>query len=544
MKKQLLTSLLGLAITGVVFAQENCPHDTVYNSKFVDGSTTQTPVSRIIYFDPEVNGGDGAIRSSIEQVFKNGSYVNSRKEEFVIHQPSGSYSEYLSSLWDSATAAWKPDYKAVFTFGSNNLWTEYYYQEKNQSGVLENVKKYTRTFNAKNIETNYITSVWNNGAWRNKSQSNRTYQADTLLLLYVAQNWDTAASAWVNGFKEERTFDAAGRETSYAQFNWDVNTNAWIGSFMQVATFNAQGFQTASEGLYWNAGTSSFRKSSRTLYTPNAAGKSTIDSVQTWNSVAGAYISHTVRLYTYNASNAMLTYRSLMVNASGVVTSNFLSTKTLDAGNRPLEIFEQDSSSAGNGLWRPYRRWTYTYNANGDKLTEKYELRQGSADTLSNVNRVTYTYNANNHLLTSVAETWNATTSAWVPSWGNLNEYNNDGKRVASESTNTWNATGNYFANHNRSEYVCKAIGVGIDEAMQSLVKIYPNPATTVLQVSSEEALLSIAIVDLFGRKVFTQAVNEAKQTQIDVSKMAASTYFIHLTTTNGNTAVKSFVKQ
>ncbi|MFN8294430.1 MAG: hypothetical protein U0T72_11960 [Chitinophagales bacterium] len=54
---------------------------------------------------------------------------------------------------------------------------------------------------------------------------------------------------------------------------------------------------------------------------------------------------------------------------------------------------------------RPYRRWTYTYNANGDKLTEKYELRQGSADTLSNVNRVTYTYNANNHLLTSVAET-------------------------------------------------------------------------------------------------------------------------------------------
>jgi len=296
MKKQLLTSLLGLAITGVVF-QENCPHDTVYNSKFVDGSTTQTPVSRIIYFGPEVNGGDGSTRASF-QVFKNGSYVNNWKEVYVIHQPTGSYSEYLYSLWDSATAAWKPNYKENFTFGSNNLWSEFIIQDENQSGVLENSEKSARTFNTKNRVTNYITSVWNNGAWRNKSQRNNTYQADTLLLSDVTQTWDTAASAWVNDGKIERTFDAAGRETSYAQFNWDVNTNAWIGSFMQVATFNAQGFQTALEELFWNAGTSSFDKAARTLYTPNAAGKSTIDSMQNWNSVAGAYISYAVRYYT------------------------------------------------------------------------------------------------------------------------------------------------------------------------------------------------------------------------------------------------------
>ena len=129
-------------------------------------------------------------------------------------------------------------------------------------------------------------------------------------------------------------------------------------------------------------------------------------------------------------------------------------------------------------------------------------------------------------------------------------QFNGSDISNATSQSHTANQNGNYTVAvtdaNGCSAYssVVTVTGVGIKEVSSFRSEVYPNPATTVLQVSSEEALLSIAIVDLFGRKVFTQAVNEAKQTQIDVSKMAASTYFIHLTTTNGNTAVKSFVKQ
>lgn len=531
MKKTLFTSFLGMAITGAVFAQQNCPHDTSYSYKFVDGSTTKTPVGRTIYFGPSINGGDGDLRSNLYQEFKNAGYVNKSKNEYVLHQPSGGFSEYLYSLWDSATAAWKPNYKEVLTFGSNNLWTELYYQEANQSGVLENIEKYTRTLNAKNRQTNYITSVWKNGAWRNKSQRNNTYQADTLLLLELNQNWDTTGSAWVNDSKTERTFDAAGRETSNAQFSWDANTSAWKGTYMVVRTFNSQGFLSALEELFWNAGTSSFAKAARTLYTPNSAGKSTIDSMQNWNSGANAYISYAVRYYTYNASNELLTYRQLTVNTSGVVTANFLSTRTLDAGNRPLEIFDQDSSSAGGGVWRPSRRWTYSYNANGDKLTEKFEFRQPSADTLSNVNRSTFTYNANNQLLTSLTENWNATTSAWVPGYGSLNEYNNDGKRVASESTNNWNATGNYFNDHNRTEYICKQAGVGIANIAEVEMNIYPNPTNNIINIQTDATIEAVNVYNLQGQNVMSITSNSH---QFDMAHLHSGTYIIQINTNKG----------
>lgn len=511
--------------TCLTFAQDRCPHDTMYYSRFINGSTTKTPEARYIYFGPEINTGEGKIRSRILQNFKNGAYVNVWKDEYVPHQPSGNYSEYIYSKWDSATAAWKPNYKDVYTYGSNNLWTELYNQEANQAGVLENGEKYTRTFNAQNRVTSYLTSVWDNGAWRNKSLRNFTYQADTLNLLELTQIWDVSGDAWVNYEKTERTFDASGREISNAQFGWDDKNNNWKGSTMTVQEYNQQGFVTSLETLIWNLGSGLLEKNSRTLYKPNTAGKSIIDSVQSW--WGGAYNTIAIRHYTYNASNELLTYRLINLGSMGEVTQNFLSTRTLDAGNRPLEVFEQDSSSAGGGVWRPYRRWTYTYDANGNKLTEAYDVRQGNADTLSNFNRTKITYNSMNKILTRLDERYNLTAAQWYPTNRAVNEYNANGLLTASESMSNWDVNGSFYLYHGREEYICKAGSVGTNELSKHGFKVYPNPVENADFITIESPVSgNYEMIDLNGRIVDSGQISSGSNF-VNISQLNSGLYIL-----------------
>ncbi|MBX2903562.1 MAG: immunoglobulin domain-containing protein [Chitinophagales bacterium] len=189
-----------------------------------------------------------------------------------------------------------------------------------------------------------------------------------------------------------------------------------------------------------------------------------------------------------------------------------------------------------------------SYTFNGQQLTQGGQymdtlVSAGGCDSI-----VTLTLTVNQLPQPTITQNGNVLSTQVFASyqW----QFNGSDISNATSQSHTANQNGNYTVAvtdaNGCSAYssVVTVTGVGIKEVSSFRSEVYPNPATTVLQVSSEEALLSIAIVDLYGRMVFTQAVNDAKQTQIDVSKMAASTYFIHLTTTNGNTAVKSFVKQ
>jgi hypothetical protein len=75
-------------------------------------------------------------------------------------------------------------------------------------------------------------------------------------------------------------------------------------------------------------------------------------------------------------------------------------------------------------------------------------------------------------------------------------------------------------------------------------LSIYPNPASTMLNIESDEALQSLQVVDLTGRIIIAQNNLLAYTTQLSTDNLAQATYFIRITTTNGKTAIKSFVKQ
>lgn len=81
------------------------------------------------------------------------------------------------------------------------------------------------------------------------------------------------------------------------------------------------------------------------------------------------------------------------------------------------------------------------------------------------------------------------------------------------------------------------------DSFITNSISVYPNPATSIVNLSSKDSLTfeNVTIVDVNGRSVQTFVVNQT-QTQINVSDLTSGIYFLNIETNEGST-VKKFIK-
>ena len=82
---------------------------------------------------------------------------------------------------------------------------------------------------------------------------------------------------------------------------------------------------------------------------------------------------------------------------------------------------------------------------------------------------------------------------------------------------------------------------LGTDSFFKSNFAMYPNPATTVLNISGKSgiAMESISITDLNGRVVRNQALNTVTNAEINVSDLSAGLYFVSVQTAEGKGTMK-----
>ena len=78
---------------------------------------------------------------------------------------------------------------------------------------------------------------------------------------------------------------------------------------------------------------------------------------------------------------------------------------------------------------------------------------------------------------------------------------------------------------------------LGIDEVAISQIKLYPNPVTDLLTVSSTNAMSEVMVYDMLGRILATKNVNDI-ETRIDMSRYPTGTYLVQVSADN---AVKTF---
>jgi hypothetical protein len=83
---------------------------------------------------------------------------------------------------------------------------------------------------------------------------------------------------------------------------------------------------------------------------------------------------------------------------------------------------------------------------------------------------------------------------------------------------------------------------LGHPEFGSNSIKVYPNPANTLVNVEAGEALQTIRITDMLGKKIIESQPLQ-NQAVIDVSQLGSGLYLIEITASNKKTTKKLVIK-
>ena len=85
----------------------------------------------------------------------------------------------------------------------------------------------------------------------------------------------------------------------------------------------------------------------------------------------------------------------------------------------------------------------------------------------------------------------------------------------------------------------------GIEDVDNAAISLYPNPASSTVTLTGIEGEAMVTVVDMNGRQVYTQAINQSgNQTiTIDVSGMSQGAYFVRITGERVNAIRKLIVR-
>jgi hypothetical protein len=87
-------------------------------------------------------------------------------------------------------------------------------------------------------------------------------------------------------------------------------------------------------------------------------------------------------------------------------------------------------------------------------------------------------------------------------------------------------------------DFIEHASGVQVPQAIDSSLKLFPNPAMERLTVTSLEAGMNVQILDVLGREVMTGVMPGNEPLQFDISTLPSGTYYV----IEGHTELK-FIK-
>ena len=88
-------------------------------------------------------------------------------------------------------------------------------------------------------------------------------------------------------------------------------------------------------------------------------------------------------------------------------------------------------------------------------------------------------------------------------------------------------------------------IALSTSEQLAEKFNLYPNPATSVVNITNAENMLvnQVAIYDIAGKQLSIQTYNNETEIKLNVEHLASGTYMLHLQTNEG-TAVKKLLKK
>ena len=331
---------------------------------------------------------------------------------------------------------------------------------------------------------------------------------------------------------------------------------------------------TEEAELSWNSGTSQWIKTDVSTYTYNANNNSIIELYQSFNGTNVDQQNRTTNTYNsegeltqfldedYLNSNWVNTYKVALEYANGSIASGISydwngAAWVIGENSTQVEINYNPNGTVSSVVtdiresssWLTAYRSVYSYDANNRVTLNNDEFFDGS--TWSVENKLEYTYDANGNVVTEKGF------------------YEDNGVFVVDyEETNTFDTSQSMadfahpFKDKNGIDYLFSVNGIinkiltttssesrttyNYGEATTSAptfnladVRVYPSPATDVINVSIENgAIHKIEVYNLLGKKVFTSA-----KSKINVESLAKGVYLLKIRSEDGGFITKKLIK-
>ena len=254
--------------------------------------------------------------------------------------------------------------------------------------------------------------------------------------------------------------------------------------------------------FYFHPGLQEWISSKRSLYTYSAFDQLTQQTDQ--NYIQSVWVNQMRYLSSYAPDSTLLSYfterwDSTLVNWKAERRTDYFYDSSKNLINAMLYRWNPNDSS-----WYHLQKWTVSYDSLSRPLTYLFENFDTLSSSYYNGSLLNYTYDADGNLIYSLFQNWIVQELEWE--------------------------------NENQFFYYYEPV-TGIKElADKNVLRVYPNPATTKIQLSFSEdqnMFCDLWICNSIGQFLISQSSIRIP-TQVDVSSFPKGNYTVLLRTKEG----------
>jgi hypothetical protein len=300
--------------------------------------------------------------------------------------------------------------------------------------------------------------------------------------------------------------------------------------YQDLKTYNTSNNIILEVTQFWNSTMTQWETTAQTVYTYNGSGKIEFETDQSYNFVTQMYTNAFRTKYDYSGDNLIrITYQSW---ENGAWENDDKFEYAYNTSGLPIEEIESIWNSA-TMLWEPSERGIATYTNNLLTKLEIYKYDNGGWETQPFEQYLTeYT----GMLESSFTwQSWNG--SQWVNEDIETSFYDTNGNRTeyifSSWSGSDWEP---YYKEE--SDY-SEAAPLSVTSFDSEDFKVYPNPASDVINIASKIPIDKIELYSILGSKI----LQSDNYMQINVSHVKSGMYLVKATSGSKTTSKRIVIK-
>ncbi len=475
-----------------------------------------------------------AVMAQVQATVKSNAAMHKQsvKEPYLIY----------TRLWDTVGKTWADTfekYTITWDINKNPLTiSDESWDSVSNGGITKTIESgFVKIPEAMNIDNNVTINYFPGslvfqelqlGKWVNMERETVTFDNNNRIASAVAQMW--SQNAWVNYIKYDITYDTRGDFTSLKAYSYAAGSWILVEGIQETFSFDNNGF---INGMVQSVSTSG-------NYVPDLKESLTLDSK---GAVTNALIM------TYDTLLQKLTPSDSFYNMSWLyfdpilrIDYQTLGTKGMlgVGGDKYLGYTDMKFDSATN-KWGAPEKNIYTYNS--DSLPTNIIVQNWQNNAWVNNTSDSTSYYTGGDIKTYLPRYW---AGGWYnTSLGNnnINTYDADDDITECIAQNTDPNVATKFDNYSKTEYLYTH-NSGIETAYSSDFKIYPNPASSSLNIdlgsNSIHGLLTIT--DITCRTVQSQTIGNGNIEQVNVTSLQTGIYYLTINT-GTSVSTSKFVK-